>query len=139
MSRINTGDLQQKDLVQWVMDLRARVKALELKIGERTVTFSPLATQVSGTSFETIAFSVFPRSGSSLAVDVTVGGPLEVQTAVDGVPIGTASATAAGTVSVSGFLPESWNFGDRRRVEVRARRPSGSGAVTATALGGWHR
>ncbi|MFD9947730.1 hypothetical protein ACFWYW_56830 [Nonomuraea sp. NPDC059023] len=139
MSRINPGDLSLKDLVRYVQDLRARVSALELQSRLRTVTFAAEVTSVSGTSYETVAWSVFPRSGSSLAVDVTVGGPLEVQATVDGVPIASGSAAAAGTVTLHGFLPETWAFGARKRVEVRARRPSGSGAVTVTALGAWHR
>ncbi|MET7335905.1 hypothetical protein [Nonomuraea sp. NPDC005650] len=140
MPRINRGNLNEVHLVQWIKDLRARVERLELQIGMRAITFSPLAASVSGTAFESVAFTVFPRSGSSLAVDVNVGGALEVQATVDGVPLGpSVSSSGAGTVTVTGFLPETWAFGDRKRVEVRARRPSGSGAVSAVALGGWHR
>ncbi|MEU4231175.1 hypothetical protein AB0F17_43360 [Nonomuraea sp. NPDC026600] len=139
MTQIKASDQRLHDLVALVKDLQARVKRLELQIGMRGVTFSTQATSVSGTSFEVAAWSVFPRSGSSLAVDVTVGGVLEVQLAVDGVAIGTKTSTAAGTITVSGFLAASWKFGDRKRVEVRARRTSGSGAVSVTVLGAWHR
>jgi hypothetical protein len=139
VTQIKASDQRLHDLVALVKDLQARVKKLELQIGMRGITFAEQATQVSGTTFETVAWSVFPRSGSSLAVDVTVGGALEVQIAVDGVAIGTKTATAAGTISVSGFLADTWKFGDRKRVDVRARRTSGSGAVTVTVLGAWHR
>ncbi|TMR22064.1 hypothetical protein ETD86_12920 [Nonomuraea turkmeniaca] len=140
MARINAGDLTQKTLVEYVLDLRARVKALELQVGMRAVTFSPLLTAVSGTAFETVAFTVFPRSGSSLAVDVNASAALEVQATVDGIPIGPAATTsAAGAVTLQGFLPDTWAFGDRKRVEIKARRPSGTGSVTVTVLGGWHR
>ncbi|MFI6541527.1 hypothetical protein ACIBHY_54375 [Nonomuraea sp. NPDC050547] len=139
MSQIKAGDQRLHDLVALVKDLQGRVKKLELQIGMRGVTFSTQVTSVSGTTFEVVAWSVFPRSGSSLAVDVTVGGALEVQLAVDGVAIGTRTATAAGTVTVSGFLADGWKFGDRKRVEVRARRTSGSGEVAVTVLGAWHR
>ncbi|MGW0485783.1 hypothetical protein [Nonomuraea sp. NPDC003214] len=139
MSRINTSDLGRQDLERWVMDLRARVKRLEMELGMRTVTFSTEAPSVSGTSYTTIAFTVFPRSGSSLAVDVAVGGALEAQATVDGVPFATGSVTAAGTITLMGFLPQTWAFGDRKRVEVQARRPSGSGTVTATIVGATHR
>ncbi|MEU6713035.1 hypothetical protein ABZ897_16255 [Nonomuraea sp. NPDC046802] len=139
MSQIKASDQRLHDLVALVKDLQARVKKLELQVGMRGVTFSTQATSVSGTSFEVVAWSVFPRSGSSLAVDVTVGAALEVQLAVDGVAIGTKTATAAGTITVSGFLASSWTFGDRKRVEVRARRTSGSGGVAVTVLGAWHR
>ncbi|MEU4703405.1 hypothetical protein [Nonomuraea dietziae] len=139
MTRINAGDQRLLDLVAIVRDLQARVKKLELAVEMRAVTFSAQVSSVSSTAFEVVAWSVFPRSGSSLAVDVTVGGPLEVQITVDGVPIGTKAAAAAGTVTVSGFLADTWKFGDRKRVEVKARRPSGSGGVTVTVLGAWHR
>ncbi|MFI6637198.1 hypothetical protein ACIBI7_50655 [Nonomuraea fuscirosea] len=139
MTQIKASDQRLHDLVALVKDLQARVKKLELQIGMRGVTFSTQATSVSGTSFEVVAWSVFPRSGSSLAVDVTVGGALEVQLAVDGVAIGTKTSTAAGTITVSGFLPSTWTFGARKRIDVRARRTSGSGSVSVTVLGAWHR
>jgi len=53
--------------------------------------------------------------------------------------LGTKTSTAAGTVTVSGFLPSRWKFGDLKRIEVRARRTSGSGAVSVTVLGARHR
>ncbi|MEU4513183.1 hypothetical protein AB0G05_27115 [Nonomuraea wenchangensis] len=139
MSQIKASDQRLHDLVALVKDLQGRVKRLELQVGMRGVTFSTQATSVSGTSFETVAWSVFPRSGSSLAVDVTVGGAAEVQLTVEGVPIGAKTAAAAGTVTVSGFLADSWKFGDQKRVEVRARRTSGSGTLAVTVLGARHR
>ncbi|MET8006191.1 hypothetical protein [Nonomuraea glycinis] len=122
-----------------IKDLQARVKSLELKVGMRAVTFSALAASVSTTSFTAVAFTVIPRSGSSLAVDVNVAGAAEVQLTVEGVSIGAATAAAAGTVTVSGFLPASWAFGDRKRVEVQARRTSGTGALAVAVLSAWHR
>lgn len=139
MSRINAGDLRLLDLVAIIRDLQARVKTLELQVGMRAVTFATQASSVSSTSFATVAWSVFPRSGGSLAVDITVGAAVEVQASVDGVPFATKQATAAGTVTLSGFLPESWKMGDRKRVEIKARLLSGSSTVSVTVLGGWHR
>jgi hypothetical protein len=133
------GDLRHHDLVAIIKDLQARVKSLELQVGMRAVTFSALAASVSSTSFAAVAFTVIPRSGSSLAVDVNVAGAAEAQLTVDGVPIGAATAAAAGTVTVSGFLPPGWAFGDRKRVEVQARRTSGTGAMAVAVLSAWHR
>ncbi|MFG1976967.1 hypothetical protein ACGFJC_47210 [Nonomuraea fuscirosea] len=137
--KINTNDLGRKDLEAWVMDLRARVAQLELQVGTRTVTFVPLLASVATTSFEAVAFTVFPRSGSTLAVDVVTGGALEATAIADGVSIATGSVIAAGTITLQGFLPETWPYGERRRVEVRCRRTSGSGAVSAVVVGAWHR
>jgi hypothetical protein len=139
MAKINTSDLGQKNLEDWIMDLRARVDVLELQVGTRPVTFAAQAASVSGTVFEAVAFTWFPRSGSTLAVDVATGGELEAQATVDGAPIATGQVNAAGVITLSGFLPASWAFGDRKRVEIRARRLSGSGAVTAVVVGASHR
>lgn len=139
MSRISAGDPRLQDLLAYINDLRTRVKRLELAAETRTVTFAATAPEVSSTSYSAFAYTVFPRSGSTLAVDVAVGGALEVQAVVDGQVIATGSSSGTGTVTLQGFLPGGWEFGERRRVEVQARRPSGSGAVSVVVVGASHR
>jgi hypothetical protein len=55
----------------------------------------------------------------------------------DGTQIAAKTVTEPGVVTVSGFLPESWVFGDRKVVEVQVKVNAGSTAVAVA--GGWHR
>ncbi|GAB2468459.1 hypothetical protein GCM10027187_40820 [Streptosporangium sandarakinum] len=141
MTKIAAGDLQQADLVRIISDLQARVKALELQAGVRSVTFVSAASSTSSTTLTRMAWTTFPRSGSSVTVDVSVtlsgASSCEVQLRADGTQIDSQTVTASGVVTVSGFLPEGWAFGARKVVDVQAK--VGSGSATVAVVGGWHR
>jgi hypothetical protein len=141
VGKISAGDLQQADLVRIISDLQARVKALELQAAVRSVSFVPVLDTVSSTTLTRVAWTMFPRSGSSVTVDVslTLSGATsaEVQLRADGTQIDTKTVTASGTVTVSGFLPAGWAFGARKIVDVQVKVNTGSAAVAV--VGGWHR
>ncbi|GAA2691835.1 hypothetical protein [Nonomuraea recticatena] len=141
MAKISPGDLQQTDLVRIISDLMARVKALELQAGVRSVTFVADSTSTSSTTLTRMAWTTFPRSGSSVTVDVsvTLSGATSCEVAVraDGTQIGSRTVTGSGVVTVSGFLPPAWAFGARKVVDVQVKVNSGSAAVAV--VGGWHR
>ncbi|WP_449060590.1 hypothetical protein [Planomonospora algeriensis] len=141
MAKIQAGDLQQADLVRVISDLQARVKALELQASVRSVTFVPVLESTSSTTLTRAAWTTFPRSGSSVTVDVSItlseATSCQVQLRADGIQIDTVNATASGVVTVSGFLPETWAFGARKVADVQVRVNSGS--ATVAVVGGWHR
>lgn len=133
MAKLTPGDLQQADLVRSYRDLQARVKALELAAGVRTLTFVPVLTSTSSTTLTRFAWTNFPRSGSTVTVEVSLtlsgASSAEVQLRADGVQIISKTVTASGTVTVEGFLPPGWAFGTRKTVDVQVRVNAGSAAV----------
>ncbi|GAA4209433.1 hypothetical protein GCM10022252_75970 [Streptosporangium oxazolinicum] len=141
MAGTGAGDLRAADLVGVVQNLLNRVKALELAAAVRAVTFVADASSTSSASYVRMAWSSFARSGSQLAVNVslTLSGAtsVDLQLRADGTQIGVANATGSGTVVLSGFLPASWDFGAHKTVEVQARVNAGS--VTVAVVGASHR
>ncbi|MER5322328.1 hypothetical protein [Streptosporangium roseum] len=137
MARSSEGS---EDLVKIVQDLRDRVRRLELLSSVRAVSFVTQSSSASSSTFARMAWSSFPRSGSSLTVDVSVtlsgAANCELQLRADGTQIGAATVTSSGTVTLQGFLPEAWVFGARKVVEVQAKVPGGSAAIAV--VGAWH-
>ncbi|WP_433541980.1 hypothetical protein ACQP10_38150 (plasmid) [Streptosporangium sandarakinum] len=139
MAGNSAGNLRPLDLAGLVRALEARVKALELQASVRPVFFITDATSTSSTTFTRMAWSSFPRSGSSVTVDVSVSGGTgcELQLRADGTQIAAATVTSSGTVTLQGFLAEGWAFGARKVVEVQAKVSSGT--ATIAVVGAWHR
>lgn len=142
MTGRGSGDLQQANLVTVVQDLLNRVKALELQVAVRAITFVADLSSTSSTSFTRVAWSSFTRSGSQLSVQVSLtlsGGAssVEVQLKANGTQIAAATTSISGTVSVSGFLPANWDFGTNKQVEVHARVNTGS--VGIAVVGASHK
>ncbi|SDH69158.1 hypothetical protein SAMN05421505_12097 [Sinosporangium album] len=142
MAGRGSGDLRDSDLVRLVRELRDRVKTLELQAASRVVPFIAESTSTGSASYTRMAWSSFPRSGSSLSADVVVAlsgaSSVDVQLRADGVEVGVVAVSVSGAVSVGGFLPSTWPFGDRRIVDVRVKA-NGGGSVDVAVVGAWHR
>lgn len=136
------SSLQPANLAKSLREMDARLKRLELEVSVRPVFLIATVTDTTSTTFGRIAWSSFPRSGSSLTVDVSVtlsGGAssCDLQLRADGTQIGAATVTSSGTVTLTGFLPSTWAFGARKVVEVQAKVPGGTAALAV--VGAWHR
>lgn len=141
------GDLRQADLVTIINDLMGRVAALERQAGLRALTLVSLGVTLgqTSTSFQRMAWTSFPRSGSQVSVDVSVNlagaSSMDVQLRADGAQIDTKNVTASGIVTLSGFLSASWPFGGRREVDVQAKlnTPTASASSTVAIVAAAHR
>lgn len=137
------GDLRPGDLVEKLRRLEERVAALERRVNAQAVVMvSDGVTLGPGhTSYTRLAWSSFPRSGSLIRVEVnvTLTGASSVDLALwtEGVEIATVNITGSGTAALNGFLPDSWQFGDRRRLELygRLNNPGTGASGQVTVLG----
>ncbi|WP_435191730.1 hypothetical protein [Nonomuraea sp. bgisy094] len=99
----------------------------------RALTMATTLTSTSSTTLTRIAWTSFPRWGSTVSVDVVVtlssATSFDVLLTADGTQIDLKTITASGTVTVSGFLLPAWAFGARKVVEVLVKVNSGSPSV----------
>ncbi len=137
------GDLQSADLIRIVEDLRARLAMVEMKLGIRAMTLvsDGVTLGQTSTSYVRMAWTSFLRSGSKVTVDVHVtlagAASMDVQLRADGVQIDAKNVTASGTITLSGFLQDTWAFGERKELDVQGKlnTPTGSASGKIAVLG----